>query len=55
MHPNSCDTLNDFSTYTWIYITIIICASASFALEVSQILETINILNQLKEAFENKD
>ena len=55
MHPTACKsvTLIKVRNY-WLNNITIICAAASFILEMIQIMETFKILSKLKKVFEKE-
>ena len=54
MVPNACEDYSELVQYFWLNFIIICCAVASFCLEIHQVLETLKIMNKLKQVFEKK-
>jgi hypothetical protein len=55
MFANTCVETDSLANYTWLLLVTILCAIISLLLELIQILETLKIVTNLKNAFQKKD
>ena len=51
MFANTCVETDSLANYTWLLLVTILCAIISLLLELIQILETLKIVTNLKNAF----